>query len=175
MKLRNTKGQYILTRPREGDKICPICKNTFHYIRSSNNPAPKTCSKECRYKSTALNETRKVERICVICNKVFYKAPSLLMNRGNNGDGSYCSKECRYKNKMRWTQKEKIGSKNFIRVMIKKGIIISKPCVMCGRKAQAHHYKGYDRKNWLDIKWLCSKHHSGEHETLRREKLINLS
>ena len=73
------------------------------------------------------------------------------MNRGNNGDGSYCSKECRYKNKMRWTQKEKRGAKNFIRIMIKKGIVIPKPCVICSKKAQAHHYKGYDRKNWLDI------------------------
>jgi hypothetical protein len=26
-----------------------------------------------------------------------------------------------------------------------------------------HHYAGYDKKNWLNIIWLCQKHHSLAH------------
>jgi hypothetical protein len=26
-------------------------------------------------------------------------------------------------------------------------------------KLQAHHYKGYSKKNWLEVKWLCPEHH----------------
>lgn len=28
---------------------------------------------------------------------------------------------------------------------------------------QAHHHKGYDKKHWLDVVWLCPKHHLEAH------------
>ena len=37
-------------------------------------------------------------------------------------------------------------------------------CDVCGEiKVEGHHYKGYEPKHYLDIKWLCSKHHKKEH------------
>jgi len=34
-------------------------------------------------------------------------------------------------------------------------------CGKCGRKSriEAHHYKGYDRKYWLNVRWLCRSCH----------------
>ena len=49
-----TKSRHIrIFRPREGDKLCENCNKIFHYIRSSNNPAPRACSQECQYKLIA--------------------------------------------------------------------------------------------------------------------------
>lgn len=33
-------------------------------------------------------------------------------------------------------------------------------CEFCNReKLLAHHYLGYRKENWLDVKWVCPKHH----------------
>src|SRR5258708_6937211 len=38
------------------------------------------------------------------------------------------------------------------------GKLIRKPCELCGDVAQAHHDSYYPDR-WLDVRWLCSKHH----------------
>jgi hypothetical protein len=46
---------------------------------------------------------------------------------------------------------------------------VFKECCVCGDKNTiGHHYLGYDREHWLDIKWLCDKHHIQEHERMRQ-------
>jgi hypothetical protein len=30
----------------------------------------------------------------------------------------------------------------------------------CGGKIEAHHWKGYDRENWLNVEWLCETCHT---------------
>jgi hypothetical protein len=56
---------------------------------------------------------------------------------------------------------------------VKMGILI-KPnscsvegCIETNR-IDAHHYKGYSREHWLDVMWLCKKHHSQAHNQQRR-------
>lgn len=40
-----------------------------------------------------------------------------------------------------------------------------KPCQVCGDiKSQAHHWKGYEPQNWLDVQWLCKRHHDEVHQ-----------
>jgi hypothetical protein len=45
---------------------------------------------------------------------------------------------------------------------------ITKPekCQSCGRecKPQAHHHRGYARKYWLDVLWLCKCCHCKSHK-----------
>ena len=44
---------------------------------------------------------------------------------------------------------------------IKRGILVKKPCEICGEiKSQAHHT---DYRKPLEVKWLCFKHHREEH------------
>lgn len=155
--------------PLEGRKECPICHKIFFYKRAFYNPPPKTCSKECRYKSCSITGTHQVKCICVICKNEFYLPPSWIKKRSKN-DGSYCSKECRWKNtRMRWTENEKENARRLVRVLTNKGIIKKCPCIVCGvNEVENHHYKGYEKEHWLDIKWLCRLHHMQEHERMRR-------
>lgn len=44
------------------------------------------------------------------------------------------------------------------------GKIVEKPCAHrrlspCDGRLEAHHYLGYKEENWLDIVWLCHRHH----------------
>lgn len=149
-------------------RICTICGSEF------TNPQRrvKTCSKECRYKSCSLRNT-KVKRVCVVCEKVF-EVPRAWIKRSVN-DGSYCSVGCRWKNKIYYSKKEKDSARNFVKKSLLNGSIEQKPCCICGDKdSQAHHFKGYDVKNWSEVVWYCSKHHSQEHERLRRLGLTKL-
>lgn len=47
---------------------------------------------------------------------------------------------------------------------VRSGKIVKTPCEMCGvDEVQAHHHKGYDQANRLDVQWLCRPCHSRTH------------
>lgn len=48
---------------------------------------------------------------------------------------------------------------------IKSGMLKKEPCSNCNslKNIQAHHHKGYEQINWLNIVWLCAICHSKEH------------
>lgn len=51
-------------------------------------------------------------------------------------------------------------ARRFVAWKVEQGVMIKLPCEICGNpKVQAHHYLGYERIHWLDVKWLCFKHH----------------
>jgi hypothetical protein len=54
---------------------------------------------------------------------------------------------------------DRIAARNAVNNAIAAGTLIRLPCVKCGKKAEAHHHKGYARKDWLDVQFLCPKHH----------------
>lgn len=37
-------------------------------------------------------------------------------------------------------------------------------------KIYGHHHLGYNKENWLNVQWLCSKHHKGEREVYLEHK-----
>ena len=47
---------------------------------------------------------------------------------------------------------------------VRDGKIIPQPCMVCGRKAEAHH-PDYDTP--LDVVWLCPPHHAQAHALVR--------
>jgi len=66
----------------------------------------------------------------------------------------------------RYTEKNKdhINARAAVSQALKRGIIKKKPCADCGDfKVHAHHYAGYEKKNWLTIIWLCNDHHRKAH------------
>lgn len=85
---------------------------------------------------------------------------------------SFC-KKCAAKYNREWRKKNTPSEwqkfKDMVRVKtyhrIAKGLLIRKPCEVCGElKVEAHHddyHKAYD------VRWLCGKHHN-EHHTLKR-------
>ena len=47
---------------------------------------------------------------------------------------------------------------------VRYGKIERQPCGVCREgKVEGHHHQGYEPEHYLDIKWLCSKHHKKEH------------
>ena len=54
-----------------------------------------------------------------------------------------------------------------VRKAIRSGELIKQPCEICGTldKIHAHHE---DYSNPLDVRWLCSRHHSLLHSYLKR-------
>jgi hypothetical protein len=84
-------------------------------------------------------------------------------------------KESRKKANKKWNSlnKEKTIVHNKIKDLVYRGIITPKPCVKCGKKAQAHHE---DYLKPLEITWLCPKHHGERHREIRMEKQnVNIS
>jgi hypothetical protein len=51
---------------------------------------------------------------------------------------------------------------------VRDGRLVKGPCQECGTwLVQAHHHKGYEREYWLDVVWLCVRHHKAVHGHLR--------
>lgn len=48
---------------------------------------------------------------------------------------------------------------------VRKGQMVSLPCLICGDKAEAHHP---DYTMPLDVVWLCSPHHKQAHALVRK-------
>ena len=61
---------------------------------------------------------------------------------------------------------EKYMAHYTVQSAIKRGILTPQPCRVCGDVAQAHH-ESYERDQWLNVDWLCPKHHAARHLELR--------
>jgi hypothetical protein len=69
--------------------------------------------------------------------------------------GNYVSKE---ENRL------KIQARYALNKALQAGEIQCQPCEVCGiEKVEAHHHKGYIKKYWLEVQWLCKKDHVKVH------------
>lgn len=66
---------------------------------------------------------------------------------------------------------EKRRAHEAVRQALLKGTLVKQPCAECGATAHvdAHHPRGYDPDHWLDVEFLCRRHHAARH---RRPILI---
>lgn len=57
----------------------------------------------------------------------------------------------------------RLDARRAVRLALKAGIIKKGPCGRlnqdCNGKVTAHHHKGYDKKFWLTVEWVCPFHH----------------
>lgn len=62
----------------------------------------------------------------------------------------------------RWIEnnREKRKAHQLVQTAIRNGRLKRKPCMKCGKKADAHHS---DYSKPLVVKWLCPKHHKEVH------------
>lgn len=130
--------------------------------------------KPCTKKDTAENRNKHIEYYLEYDrnrpNKNARAKKSLAYN------ALAASKERRKESYQAWRKQNawKVKANNAVNNSIRDGKITQKPCVVCGNKdTQGHHIK-YDKINWLNVRWLCVKHHaelhSGARELLRKEK-----
>lgn len=67
-----------------------------------------------------------------------------------------------YKQSAKAQQKDK--ARNAVEQALLRGDMTRKPCERCrATPAEAHHHAGYDRANWLTVKWLCRACHIEAH------------
>ena len=83
--------------------------------------------------------------------------------------GKEKTKACheRYKNDpvLKQKMKARFAVRNAVR---RKALIKPTKCSKCGKVGviQAHHYNGYEKENYLKIKWICVSCHIKEHYVL---------
>lgn len=55
-----------------------------------------------------------------------------------------------------------------VRGAVRRGLIKKEPCAICAsnQDIEAHHHKGYEPENWLEIQWLCRVCHNKTHGKL---------
>jgi hypothetical protein len=114
---------------------------------------------------------------CSVCHKMFHWKASYY-----NDPPKTCSKKCRYIScsmaqkgheswmKMKdWPRRARKAANMTVERLVNRGILERKPCEICGDiNSEAHHYLGYDKIHWLDVKWLCHKHHYQDHSRMKK-------
>ena len=91
--------------------------------------------------------------------KSYYKKPEVIERRNRYAREYFRKPEVKMKSNVR--------SKT--RLLVKKGIIKKKPCLVCGsKKSQAHHYSYEDIYN---VEWFCPVHHTEIHRGNKDAKL----
>ena len=53
----------------------------------------------------------------------------------------------------------------FVKNAIRDGRLIRKPCEICGDISSEAHHNSYEKEDWLNVKWLCKKHHVQLHHS----------
>ena len=121
----------------------------------------KKCSKEKSLSEFYKDNSRgKPQYTCKMCHRQlalprakFFKTP----------EGRKCL--IKYSNKARLLYPEKWHARYLTRRAVAKGLLVKKPCLVCGiKKVQAHH-EDYYRP--MDVMWFCSKHHSEYHLSIK--------
>jgi hypothetical protein len=150
----------------------------------------KLCSK-CKY-----HPSLSYHVYCYACLRISRGQNIIAKYRRDSSNKSMCSgckqnpklpyhrycQECKNASTAAWMRKEGGSWKRLIRLgqrnkglataAVKKAIscgkLIRLPCEVCGdAKSQGHHHRGYERQFWLDVKWLCAKHHTAAHKIMQ--------
>jgi hypothetical protein len=61
---------------------------------------------------------------------------------------------------------EKVIAHNRLNYAVRKGLVLRKPCEICGTTEKVHaHHVSYLPEDWYNVRWLCHVCHKLEHMT----------
>lgn len=63
-------------------------------------------------------------------------------------------------------ESQRLAARAAVARAIRRGELVPQPC-HCGKIAEAHHPNGYEPAAWLDVEWLCRRHHRAVHVAMR--------
>lgn len=72
-------------------KVCNLCSKEFQ----TPDHRAKYCSKGCSRVGSGITRKRKIDRVCIHCNKNF-TVPRCRVERDRTRGASFCSKQCHY-------------------------------------------------------------------------------
>ena len=111
-------------------------------------------------------------RSCYLCKRILPEK-SFYMDAQSKGGKNRC-RSCLKEKSSKYGKRNKhfymVGGKYYkqsrarreVYQALKKGTIIKGRCKIgndCRGRIEAHHHNGYSKKHYLDVIWLCSKHH----------------
>jgi len=138
---------------------CPICnskklKVTDFYKRSDSSRYDFSSCKKCRIMRSDKWRLKNPERA---------RAKGMKWRKENH-DRYIQSINAWYHS----SDKQHARAANIVRRAVLANKLEKKPCRICKNpKSEAHHHKGYEKKNWLVVQWLCRKHHLSAHVKMR--------
>lgn len=130
------------------------------------------------------SQIKKYDLLCQPCSRSYFKAYRAKRKEVGNSviptkmpldyhrkyDAEYfkspMNKKRRNENAKKYYQDPKNTHKNAARtstrLSIKKGVLLKKPCEVCGKKTVDAHHSDYSKP--LEIMWLCREHHVAWHK-----------
>lgn len=91
----------------------------------------------------------------------------LRLNRERQKTESGKAAHARANKAYRQRNRKKLAAHNAISKGILRGKILPMTCIVCGKKAEAHH-PDYDAP--LDVVWLCPDHHREVHKLAKERR-----
>src|SRR3990167_6628308 len=160
-------------------KTCSKChqtkKSSEFYFRYSK---PMSQCKKCivkRVQNRYWNDYKareKCKKYAIKHRKVYMAIPEnferkIEWMRNYRKQESVVLAQRRHARKTYWRHRKRALARVAVSHAITSGKIIKpKNCSRCGGckgRIEAHHHLGYERKNWMKFKWLCSVCHVFEH------------
>ena len=170
-----------ITPSNPPSKPCEVCgKKYFKLVNQSNknwNERSRFCSRSCGMKWRKLelgtgesSQFKKGDGRNLWWKERGMKVPPCAgwNKKYPNGAPLEVIREWRRKGMKKYRANaknmQKVHARSFLNDRVRSGEIERLPCQKCGsEKSEAHHYKGYEKQNWLDVQWFCKKCHEIEH------------
>ncbi len=148
--------------------ICRKCGHDLHVSKFSkavrNTSGRQSQCKECEREYTRDYNKRRYRHVK---HKIAQKTKERRISDPEAASKSDAKKYLRQMEKF----PEKIHARKAVQHALKKGVISKGPCRWCGsdKDIEAHH-ESYLKKDWLNVWWMCKKHHTERHRELRGQK-----
>lgn len=163
--------------PKVG-RVCEHCGQAFSVSPSTlRQTGAKYCGRAC-YRA-AMDRGVETERTCTRCGetkpieqfqkrgkyRVTFCNACLAVDRREKyaTDAEHAEKFREHARRVRREHPEMRGAWQAVDNAIKAGKLIPQPCRCGDPVTDAHHHRGYAREHWLDVVWLCRRHHSELH------------
>lgn len=161
-------------------KLCSVCGkekplSEFHRHKETADGRRGSC-KACWLAATKKWGSENKDKVCGYAAGQRARNPEATAARvakwrsENRGYIASYNREKRIANPLEYAARDALGG------AIRTGALVRGPCSICGmtprvvngrNRIEGHHWKGYDRENWLEIQWLCRLHHAQAERAMR--------
>src|SRR5581483_2908660 len=151
-------------------KTCTKCgkkKQPSDFYEDAKLPDGRASDcKECRKRTTKANRAAKHDYY-VAYDRKRHSLPKRVRGRADYAKSQKGRERLAASGRLQKRRyPERYAAYRAVRKAVKTGLLIRRPCEVCGcEKVQAHHD---DYSKPLEVRWLCHKHHHEHHTTARR-------